>query len=72
VFAVHTCREPDQYDPLKIADWEFRVMSAAQLAEHGYRSVTLAFLDRHAPTVYRLNELAQAVQDAFESSQNTP
>jgi hypothetical protein len=32
------------------ADWEFRVMSAAQLAEHGYRSVTLAFLDRHAPT----------------------
>lgn len=64
VFAVHTCREPDQYDPLKIEDWEFRVMSATQLAEHGYRSVTLGFLDRHAPTVYRLNELRQAVERA--------
>ena len=26
------------------------VMSSAQLAEHGYRSVTLGFLDRYAPT----------------------
>ncbi len=64
VFAVHTCREPDQYDPLKIEDWEFRVMSAAQLAEHGYRSVTLGFLDRHAPTVYGIDELRQAVERA--------
>ncbi len=68
VFAIHTCRDPDQYDPLKIEDWEFRVMSAAHLAEHSYRSVTLAFLDRHAPTVYRLDELRRAVQDAHEAS----
>jgi len=66
VFAVHTCREPDQYDPLKIDDWEFRVMSATQLAEHGYRSVTLAFLDRHAPTAFSLNDLAAAVERAHE------
>ncbi len=66
VFAVHACREPEQYDPLKIEDWEFRVMNAVQLAAHGYRSVTLGFLDRHAPTVYRLDELCQAVQDAYE------
>jgi hypothetical protein len=64
VFAVHTCREPDQYDPLKIEDWEFRVMSAAQLAEHGYRSVTLGFLDRHAPTIYGIDKLHQAVERA--------
>ncbi|HWX44611.1 MAG TPA: hypothetical protein VNY52_04735 [Solirubrobacteraceae bacterium] len=64
VFAVHTCREPGEYDPLKIEDWEFRVMSAAQLAEHGYRSVTLAFLDGHAPTAYRIDELRQAVERA--------
>ncbi len=70
VFAVHTCRDPDQYDPLKIEDWEFRVMSAAQLAEHGYRSLTLAFLDRHAPTVYRLDELAPAVERAHKSSKD--
>jgi hypothetical protein len=64
VFAVHICRDPHQYDPLKIEDWEFRVMSAAQLAKHGYRSVTLAFLNRHAPTVYPLDELRQAVERA--------
>ncbi len=68
VFAVHTCSEPDQYDPLKIEDWEFRVMSAAQLAEHGYRSVTLGFLDRHARTAYRLSDLARAVEQAYASS----
>jgi hypothetical protein len=68
VFAIHTCREPDQYDPLKIEDWRFRVMSAAQLAEYGYRSVTLGFLDRHAPTAYNLNDLAEAVERAHASS----
>jgi hypothetical protein len=68
VFAVHTCSEPDQYDPLKIEDWEFRVMSAAQLAEHGYRSVTLGFLDRHARTAYRLSDLTRAVEQAYASS----
>jgi hypothetical protein len=66
VFALHTCREPDQYDPLRIDDWRFRVMGAAQLAEHSVRSVTLGFLDQHAPAVYRLGDLAQAVQDAYE------
>lgn len=64
VFALHTCREPDQYDPLRIDHWQFRVMSAARLAEHAVRSVTLAFLDRHAPTAYSLDELNQAVQAA--------
>lgn len=62
--SVHTCREPHQYDLLKIEDWEFRVMSAAQLAEHGYRSVTLGFLNRHAPTAVSLNDLAVAVEQA--------
>jgi hypothetical protein len=66
VFAVHTCREPDQYDPLKIDDWEFRVMSAPQLAKHGYRSVTLGFLDRHARTAFTLNDLAAAIERAHE------
>jgi hypothetical protein len=66
VFAVHTCREPEQYDPLRIEDWRFRVMSAAQLAEHGVRSVTLGFLDKHAPAECGLDELAQAVHDVYQ------
>lgn len=64
VFAMHICREPDEYDPLRIEDWRFRVMSAAQLAEHGVRSVTLGFLNEHAPVEYALADLARAVQDA--------
>lgn len=66
VFAMNICREPDQYDPLRIEDWRFRVMSAAQLAEHGVRSVTLGFLEKHAPDDYGLDDLAQAVEDAHE------
>lgn len=66
VFALHTCGEPEEYDPLRIDQWQFRVMGAAQLAEHGRRSVTLAFLDRHAPRVFRLGDLRQAVQEAHE------
>jgi hypothetical protein len=68
VFALHTCREPDQYDPLKVDQWQFRVMSATELAEHGVRSVSLAFLDRHAPAVYRLDELIQAVHAAYDAA----
>jgi hypothetical protein len=43
-------------------------MSAAQLAEHGYRSVTLGFLNRHAPTAFSLSDLAVAVERAHASS----
>jgi hypothetical protein len=45
-------------------------MNAAQLGEHGYRSVTLGFLDRHAPTVYSLDDLAPAVERAHASSKD--
>jgi hypothetical protein len=57
-----------RYLESKTVEPEFRVMSAAQLAEHSYRSVTLGFLDRHAPTAYNLNDLAQAVERAHASS----
>lgn len=67
VFAINKCRSPQQYDPLRTTDWEFRVMTAAQLREHDRRSVTLAFLDTHAPTAYSLAELGRAVEDAHRS-----
>jgi hypothetical protein len=62
VFAIHTCRKPDQYDPLNLDHWEFRLMTARQLEQHGVRSVTKGFLDRNAPTAYRLDELADAIE----------
>jgi hypothetical protein len=68
VFALHTCREPDQYDPLKLEDWQFRVMSVRDLAQHDRRSVTLGFLEEHAPTVHTLDGLHGAVEAAHAAS----
>ena len=47
VFALHNCREPDQYDPIDLDAWEFYVVSVETLREAGSpKSVSLAFLDR--------------------------
>lgn len=67
VFAINTCRQPEDYDGLRLSDWEFRVMNAAELAEAGpgYRSITLAFLNKHAEPAYRLEELKDVVKEAY-------
>lgn len=67
VFAIHTCREPDQYDALDLNDWEFRVLGAAALRVYGQRSITKRLLDRIAPTSLRLDELAEAIELAFHA-----
>jgi hypothetical protein len=64
VFATHTCREPDQYDPLDLRLWEFQVMSRRELEPHGVRSVSRAFLDRHAPEIYGLAGINAAIERA--------
>ncbi|MHB8233476.1 MAG: hypothetical protein ACYDHT_02365 [Solirubrobacteraceae bacterium] len=65
VFAVHSCREPEDYDPLRLTDWSFKVMSVRDLAASGAgRSVTLAFLERHSPATYSYAELRDAVEAA--------
>ena len=70
VFAIHTCRDPDQYDPLDISSWEFRVLPAGVLRRHGYRSVTLSFLNREAPAFHSYAELAAAVGQAGALERN--
>lgn len=67
VFATHTCRVPDEYDPLDLAHWEFQLMTAAALERHGVRSVSKAFLAVHAPDVHRLDELARAIDAAYRA-----
>lgn len=67
VFALHTCQQPDDYDPLDLACWEFRLMTAPRIAEHGVRSASLAFLNRHAPETYRLDQLADAIERAHHA-----
>lgn len=69
VFALHTCREPDQYDALNLEHWQFRVLTARKLGQHKVRSVSLAFLEVHAPTAYTLGELREAVQQAHDNAQ---
>jgi hypothetical protein len=69
VFAIHTCREPEQYDALDMKYWEFRVLGARTLREYGYRSITKRLLDRIAPNGSRLHELAEAIEHAFGEDQ---
>lgn len=69
VFAIHTCREPDQYDALELRYWEFRVLGASALREYGYRSITKSLLDQIAPNGFRLDELTEAIEHVFEGDQ---
>jgi len=64
VFAIHTLREPALYDALQLEQWEFRVLSAASLRLHGYRSIGRAFLERHAAEAVPLERLGEAIERA--------
>ena len=68
VFAIQTATEHALYDPLDLAQWEFRVMSAARLREHAYRSVGKSYLDRHARESVPLERLAQAIDKAHREN----
>lgn len=41
VFAVHTCLEPEAYDPLDLEAWEFYVLPGSTLRELGQKSMNL-------------------------------
>lgn len=61
VFAVHTCTEPAAYDVLDTGQWEFYVVDAEHVRECGYRSVTIAWVRRHAsPVAY--DQLAATIE----------
>jgi hypothetical protein len=63
VFAIHSCQDPDDYDPLRLSDWSFKVMGVNDLAASGAgRSVTLAFLERYSPETYSYSGLRDAVE----------
>lgn len=71
VFAIHTCREPDEYEALDLSRWDFRVLGAGALRKYGYRSITKRRLDQIAPTSFRLDELAEAIERAFSDDQQS-
>ncbi|MDP9358717.1 MAG: hypothetical protein M3R02_26250 [Chloroflexota bacterium] len=41
VFAVHTCQDPDAYDPLDLTAWAFYVLPATIIRELGQKSLSL-------------------------------
>lgn len=64
VFALHTCQEPDQYDALDLASWEFYVVPVADLQAGGSpRSITKGWLDRHQIAAVGFGGLAAAIAD---------
>lgn len=64
VFAIHRCRVPDDYDPLDIGQWEFRVVPAEEIRRQRLGSVGLSWLDRFSPQRLQLGGLADAVRVA--------
>jgi hypothetical protein len=65
VFALNTCREPDQYDVLDTRVWEFYVLPVKVLQDNGSPgSVSMAFLSRIGSTPVAYDALAKAIEDA--------
>jgi hypothetical protein len=51
VFAVQTCSDPDSYDPLDVAQWDFYVVPAPEVRNCGYTSVSIAWVRQRAEPV---------------------
>jgi hypothetical protein len=69
VFALHTCREPTQYDVLDLTAWQFYVLPVTTLRDAGSpRSVSKSFLDQLGTAVVPLSGVREAVTRAAVSS----
>jgi hypothetical protein len=70
VFALHTTEDPDAYDPLDTAAWEFRVLPHRQLLATGQISARLATIERlgggSVPLAGLRDEVARARQQNNE------
>lgn len=64
VFAIHTCSEPDRYDPLDLDAWRFLVLPRAEVEKAGSRSISLTTLRRLGAEEVAISGLAEAVRVA--------
>jgi hypothetical protein len=64
VFAVQAQEDPDTYDMLDLAHWEFWVVSADVVRRHSTRTVGINWVRKHAAGPFRHGQVAAAVQDA--------
>jgi hypothetical protein len=67
VFAVHTCREPEQLDILDLAQWDFRVLHRRTIEEYGTKSLAWGTVQRLAPKAVAWEGLKAAVREAYEA-----
>jgi hypothetical protein len=69
VFAIHTCSEPECYDPLDLDAWCFLVLPRAKVEEAGSRSISLATLRSLEAEEVPISGLAEAVSRARKSNE---
>jgi hypothetical protein len=65
VFALHSCREPDLYDPLDVSAWRFWTVPHATVAGLGQKSASLSTIERLASAT-SLDGVDRAVAAARE------
>ena len=68
VFAVHSCQDPNSYDPLDLDSWEFYVLPAATIRQFGQRLLGLPRVQKLAGSPITWAELRGAVKIASEDS----
>lgn len=61
VFSAQTCKDPQRYDALDISQWEFYVVAAERVRECAYKSVSIAWVRKHADPV-PFGELAATIE----------
>jgi hypothetical protein len=64
VFALQCQREPDQYDMLDLAHWEFWVTAGSAIRTHLGKSVGIEWVRRHATGPVNHQHLAAAIHEA--------
>jgi hypothetical protein len=72
VFAVHTCKDPDQLDVLDLAQWDFRVLHRKTIEEYGTKSLAWRTVQRLAPKSVPWEGLKDAAREACAARQERP
>lgn len=65
VFAIHTAKSHDAYDPLDVSQWQFHVFTAETIATTNQRSIGVASLQRLAGAAVTWSELGDAIRAVF-------
>lgn len=64
VFCLHTAKSHDQYNPLDVDQWQYWVVGASKVREHGARGVALQFVNKHSD-VFKWADLKTAVERSY-------